>query len=449
MIRIVINRGPRSTAALVSVLVLIFTIAGFASGVDGDLPVPARAVELFGTVLVKYAGEEEWNTLFRMERVRDGDRLFTGPDGEVSLKCKDKTLVTLFSRSEMDVEKLALKVFDGKSTAVTKMILSRGTVGIEVNGSGRYRSEVTLTASNIRLVSSGETPGLNAVVEYVPETETVGVVWRGGGGIVTMPAEHSGVVEVMFGVDIVGDVSFSREASPDLEVDAIVMTIAARPMDASVDAIVDRIVIGDDNSVFLSGRTAGGEVSLSFGGEATPIDAAGGFWETEVVVDAGMSLALEPITLGASGSLPNLPAGEEDVADTSRRGGGRSDTSTDDDPLSQKNSGNASRVARSFLSDFIGAVEEGDTADLSGMIEPSYSGIGGSRSGLIGLVRDYFNEVSTLRISWSVVSIDKTEDMVIITITWNSSAGASGVSTFWLSDDPDMSLSHAEGDWFF
>jgi hypothetical protein len=403
-------------------------------------------VELFGRVLVNYAGKGEWQELYRMEGVRDGDGVCTGPDGEVSLKCKDDTLITLFPLSGIVIEGLSVETRDGGNTAVARLALIQGRVDITPGASDRYESDLALTVSDLLLASGGDGRVFSAAVEYNPETETVGIAWRGGEGTVTVPGDFSGIVEVAFGVDSLGTVSFFRNASAAGE---LIVNVRTLPVDTAVSAVIDRIVVQDGGRIILSGRTYGNAVSLTPGGEETPVDAVEGFWETELAMDAGASFSPEPIALGPSGDLPDLPAGTEDTILISRGGDTTPGSSVDGARKPPDERRDVSRIARSFLDDFIDAVEDGDTTALSGLIDPSYSGIGGSRSGLVGLVREYFNNADTLRISWSVVSIDKTEDVIITTISWSSSAGASGVSTFWLSDGSEMSLSHAEGDWFF
>ena len=450
MVRIVTTRRFRKAAGWAALCIVICSVAGFASGTDRDRSVPARAVELFGAVLVNYAGEEGWRELFRMEGVRDTDRLFTGPDGEVSLRCKDGALVTLAPISGMEVERLSVETRDGAETAVTALVLTQGMVDITAGTSGRYGSDITLTASGVEIAYAGDGPALDVTVNYVPEAETVGINWRGGGGCVTVPVEHPGVVEVTFDADTAENVSLSRGASPDSGGDTLSLAIAGRPVESSIDAVIDRIVVREGGRVMLSGRTAGGGISIFTGsGGAVTVEAEEGFWAVELAVEGGDAFSPGPAALGASGDMPALPAGMAGEAFASREGREASDSSVDGEPRPPGDERDASRVARSFLADFINAVETGDVSALSGMIEPSYSGIGATRSGLTALVREYFDDADTLRITWSVVRIDETEEGIVATISWSSSAGASGVSSFWLSDTDGPSLSHAEGDWFF
>ena len=449
MMCIVMTQKQRPTAVRAVLLVVMFFIAGFSASGDGNRSVPARAVELSGTVLVNYSGEDQWRNLFRMEGVRDADRVFTGPDGEVSLKCKDDTLITLFPRGEMEIEELSLAVQDGEDTAVTALILSRGRVDITTGVSDRYGSDLTLTASNVRLESSGSGRNLVVMVEYVPEIETIGILWHGGEGAVTVPADYPGVVEVTFTDGTAGNVSFSREGASDSGVDTLAMRVSMQPMDSSIDAVIDHIVIRGGGRVMLSGRTAGIGISIFTDEEGTtPVDSEGGFWATKFVVDAGDSFSPELTALGPPGDMPCPPA-VRDGAETFRGSEKRTDSSVDEQAKPLEEEKDASRIARLFLEDFIGAVETGDVTTLSGLIDPSYSGIGATRSGLLSLVREYFDDADTLRITWSVVRIDETEDAIVATISWSSSAGTSGVSAFWLSDTRRTRLSHAEGDWFF
>ena len=449
MMRIMTTYGMRRTAVWTAVLVVMFGITGFSAPGDGTRSVPARAVELVGTVLANYAGEEHWRDLFRMEGVRDGDCIFTGPDGEVTLKCKDNTIVTLFARGEMRIEELSRMVLDGKNTAVTALTLFRGGVDINTGVSGRYQSDLILTVSGARIESSGNGERFRVMVEYVPDTEAIDVIWYGGEGTVTLPVEYPGVIEVTFGESSMGSVSFSRDMFSDSGLGELRMKVAVRPMDASIDAVIDRITIRDGGRIALSGRTVGSGVVIFTEDEGTiPVDSKDGFWAMELMIDAGESWSPGPSTVGVRGGLPDIPSGEENI-EAVREDGKCFDESNDGEPGSQVDERDASRVARSFLEDFIGVIEKGDVAALSGLIDPSYSGIGVTRSGLVDLVREYFDDADTLRITWSVVRIDKTEDGIIATISWSSSAGTSGVSTFWLSDMRMTRLSHAEGDWFF
>ncbi|MBN1883625.1 MAG: hypothetical protein JW885_15765 [Deltaproteobacteria bacterium] len=451
MIRIITTRRFLKTTVGAALFVMVCFVAGFSSLGEESRSVPARAVELSGSVKVNYAGENIWRELFRMERVRDADRVFTGPDGEVSLKCKDDTLITLSPMSGVEIEELSVVTRDGEETAVTAVILTQGRVDITAPASDRYESEITLAAPGLRLASKGDGRAFSAAVEYVPETEAVGVDWSGGDGIMTVSVEHPGTIEMTFGADTAGNVSFSREASPDSGEDSIVLTVAVRPMDASIDAVIDRIVIGDDGRVILSGRTAGSGVSIFTGeGGTIPVEGEEGSWTAELVFEGGESFSPGPIALGSPGDMPDIPTGgEREGTETFRGSEKRPNSSFEGEPGPPIERRDVSRIARSFLEDFIDAVEEGDTTALSGLIDFSYSGIGGSRYGLIDMVREYFETADFLRITWSFVSIDQTEDTIITTISWSSSAGTSGVSTFWLSDGDNPSLSHAEGDWFF
>lgn len=450
MMRIIQTHGRRTTAIAAALLVVMCFIAGVPALGDEIRSVPARAVELFGAVKVNYAGETYWRELFRMEGVRDGDRIYTGPDGEVTLKCKDKTLVTLYPLGGMEIERLSVEARGGGETVVTALILTQGRAEIIAGASGRYRSDLILAASDVRLESSGDGGGFDATVEYVPDTETVGVVWWGREGIVTVSVEHAGVVEVTFGANIVGSVKFSRAESPDSGDDTLTLSISGNPMDAPIDAVIDRIVIRGGGRATLSGRTAGSSMSLfTGGGERTSLDAEGGFWTAELAVEGGDAFSPEPTALGAAGDMPDLPIEEKGV-EGPRGSEGRPDLTAGGEPRPEVEKRDVSRITRSFLDDFIDAVEEGDTTALSSLVDVSYSGIGGSRYGLVDLVREYFETADILRITWSTVSISETEDGIIATISWSSSAGASGATTFWLSDiDRGPSLSHAEGDWFF
>jgi len=450
MMRIIKMHGRRTTAIPTSLLVVMCFIAGATALGDETRSVPARAVELSGAVKVNYAGKAHWQELFRVEGVRDGDRVFTGPDGEVTLKCKDKTLITLSPRSGMEIERLSVEVRGGGETTVTALILTQGRAEITAGTSGRYRSDLTLAASDVRLESSGDGGGFNAVVEYVPDTETIDIVWRGGKGVVTVPVEHAGVVEVTFGADVGGGVSFSRAESPDSGDDTLTLSISGNQMNAPIDAVIDRIVIRGGGRATLSGRTAGSSISMfTDGEERTSLDAEEGFWTAELTVGGGDSFSPEPTVVGASGNMPELPAEEKGV-EGPRGSEGRPDLTAGGEPRPEVEKRDVSRIARSFLDDFIDAVEEGDTTTISGLIDLSYSGIGGSRYGLVDLVREYFETADILRITWSTVSISETEDGIIVTISWSSSTGTSGATTFWLINiDNRPSLSHADGDWFF
>ena len=449
MIRIIKTHERRPTAIPAALLVVICFIAGMTALGNEPRSVPARAMELSGTVKVNYAGKDHWQELFRVEGVRDGDRVCTGPDGEVTLKCKDKTLITLLPLGGMVIEKFSVEARDGGETAVTALILIQGKAEIAEGTSGRYLSDLTIAASDVRIESSGNGEGFSAVVEYVPETETVGIVWLGGEGGVAVPVEYAGIVEVTFGAGIMGGVSLSREESPDTGIETIMVSVGARSAIPSIDAVIDRIVIRSGGRATLSGRTAGSSISMFTNGvKKTSIEAEGGFWTAELAVGAGDSFFPDPITLGDLGDMPDVPDGEG-RSESLRGSGKRPDSTADGGAKPEVEKRDVLRIAQSFLGDFLSAVEEGDTTSLSGLIDPSYSGIGVTRSGLVELVREYFDDVEALRISWSVVRIDETEDTIITTISWSSSAGRTGVSTFWLSDTHRTRLSHTEGDWFF
>lgn len=103
-------------------------------------------------------------------------------------------------------------------------------------------------------------------------------------------------------------------------------------------------------------------------------------------------------------------------------------------------------IADSFIGKFIDAVENGRETALFGMIDLDYSGIGGSRNGLVDMVREYSD---TLSINWSIESSNRTDGTIVARISWSSSAGKSGTTTFWMTDTDRPTLTHADGEWFF
>ncbi|MBN1880939.1 MAG: hypothetical protein JW885_02090, partial [Deltaproteobacteria bacterium] len=110
------------------------------------------------------------------------------------------------------------------------------------------------------------------------------------------------------------------------------------------------------------------------------------------------------------------------------------------------------QIAQAFIDAFITALESGGLTEIENLISDVYDGsLGGyfSKDELLEALIHFFGTGEDIDITAVLESLS--QGSIIATTSWSGTVGGQGLggtTTWWLSEDVDFMLVHADGDWF-
>ncbi len=425
----------------------------------------ARIVRAEGEVSVKYSGAESFVSVWRRDRVGAGDTIQTGADSAAELLFSDGTRVVLGSSATLAVTDVVVRRADegvgarGRIVFLISVNLESGAVRAAVGPGGSFK--LVTGGGNITVVSSPVTGAdLTAVMgrfawgEYV--SVRAGCVFASGaaGGYVPLcstdglvaglrypGAVPAGIDESLLGLAFSGKTPAVRtDAEPVGEI-----AVDGRKLSPGPDGAfhVPVSAVGAGGTVTLSGEAQYGRAVVITGGAGgtvreTVLADRSGRWEREITLAPGTETALVVETVGVGPppmrlkSTRSLPTEETAPVE---------ETKVDPD-----------MVAERFVRELSGALSRGDTATLSMIIAPTYSGTagGGSRPALIRGAAEFFRAGGESSFTATAGSAVLSGDTIIATMTFAARSGGTtktGSTKLWLTTDGK--LTHAEGEWAY
>jgi hypothetical protein len=450
------NSTVRRIVLLLTLFFLLGEIAAAAS------PVPAgRLVRTEGEVTVRYAGSDDFVSVWRHERVGPGDTLATGPGGLAELSFPDGTRLVIGSSARLLITDIAPRRSENEGDRVVLDISVRLDSGA-IRAAAPMGPAFTLSmgAGTITLATSPETGaditaamGVFAWGEYAQVTEGCAFFTDHPGRPITLCAVNGLPSGLRFGggapIIVDGsliDLAFSEEIPP--------IRPDARPVgEITVDGRT--LAHGADGAFHLPGTAR--DVSIegtADNGRIVVITAADGAIRGTVMPDQngqwryglgpvpadGYTLTIETVYTGSP--PPGLAAAAEGTPVTPSPG----------TPAKKEEKIDPDAVASRFVQAFSGALSRGDTGALAGLVSPDYNGVAGGsgRSALLAGVSEFFTAGGTLSVSAYATGASLAGDTVIATMSFSSrvnGAPKSGNLRLWLTGDG--MLTHAEGQWVF
>ncbi|MBN2223704.1 MAG: FecR domain-containing protein [Deltaproteobacteria bacterium] len=452
----------RGVRALLFILALFSLLDPAARAVS--LVPAARIAFTEGEVSIRYAGTEDFVSVWRREKVGPGDAIATGPGGVAELRFSDGARVVIGPFGSLAVTGITPRSIAGGQDGGEKVVLDitmtldSGTVRAATGPGGTF--VLTTGGGTITVQSSPETGadvtaimGVFAWGEYVCVREGCAFVSGPSGTPIPLCSVDGTRTGLRYPGAFPADVD---ESLLDLAFSGAAPAIRSAAVPVPVITVDGhKLISGDDGAFRLPEAVAkaGGAVTISGtvqDDRAVVISGGGGTVHETVLADrTGRWERTIELTPGADTTLTVMavvigaPPGEAKVADTGQAppAGGAPPEKTRVDP---------NDVASRFVRAFAGALSRGDTGALSGLVSPDYNGTAGGagRSALLRGVSEFFRTGATLSVSAYATGAILTEDTVIVTMSFSSRAGGtprSGNLRLWLT--PEGQLTHAEGDW--
>jgi hypothetical protein len=423
----------------------------------------ARIVRAEGEVSVKYAGVDSFVSVWRRDRVGAGDTIQTGSDSGAELLFSDGTRIVLGSSATLAVTDVVPRRADddtgGRIVFDISVNLESGAVRAAAGSGGSFTlvtggGTITVVSSSVTGADFTAVMGRFAWGEYV--SVRAGCVFASGpaGGYIPLCASDglaaglrypgavpAGIDESALGLAFAGKTPTVRtEAEPVGEI-----AVDGRRLTPGADGAfhVPASAVDTGGTVTVSGEAQYGRAVVISGAggrihETVPADRSG-MWEREITLAPGMETALVVETVGVG--VPPM-----------KLKGTRGPPSLEETTPAPETKVDPDAVAGRFVRELSGALSRGDTAALSAIIAPDYSGTagGGSRPALIRGAAEFFRSGGESSFTATAGGAALSGDAVIATMTFAARSGGTtktGSTKLWLTTDGK--LTHAEGEWAY
>ncbi len=456
-----------SAAQRIFLLLALFFLLGQAAAAASLVPV-ARIVRAEGEVTVRYAGTDEFVSVWRHEKVGPRDTVCTGPDGLVEMELPDGSLLVLGSGGSLVVETIEPAWVTDEQTGDKRIVI---TARLRLTA-GRMRAAVgpgSLVLLTAGWASAATDPATGADVTVAADVFSSGYYLRAARGCVFVLLRGSEVLPVCGDSRVRVEMFADRLTPlllPDPYTESITLTLTGvPPAIAPQEKAVTRVTIngkkveGKDGTFHIDRKLTGTAGTATVEGTVTRGWAAlvsvdnGVNWVTIAPdQDGGWRYGLGPVpaggyTLRAKAMYVGAPP-----LDIAAMAEGPLPPPTEGTTAAEKEKVDPEAVASRFVQAFSGALSRGDTGALARLVSPDYNGVAGGagRSALLAGVSEFFRAGGTLAVSAYATGASLTKDTVIVTMSFSSRVNGtakSGNLRLWLT--ADGMLTHSEGRWVF
>lgn len=457
------NKGLVIRALLISVLTcgLIFAILVYAKD---EMPNTAVVTYTDGFVDIKLMGTENWAPLVEGTKVREGDEVETGTEGEVELRLSDGSVLKIGPDSRVVIKEMGMVEITEVRTSTFGLI--RGKIRAVVTPFMKKESKFSIETENATVGVRGTDFGTT----FDPDTGQTNVISISDCCFVVAtnfpaldPIDVCTNEELMIYSDVEpGDVigvdqekleKFLDEM--EIKGEEIVSPIDAEPPYINRAFVNNRIDLEDvddrlsltkddlnaDGRIYVSGDAADDtyivsrvEYSLD-GGMVWDVATGTDHWYFEFVPEEDIEYELMLRAENDKGAVSDpYDIGPWEI------------TYLDLD---------YEEMAREFLDDFFDYVESGDAMGLSDTISDLYDG---SLNGYYSEeefieegILEFFGDLIDLTLNYQINQVNEAGGNIIANTRWTATIGGDhfdGTTKWWLSKADEFRLIHAEGDWF-
>jgi len=427
-----------------------------------------------GFVDVKLVDTEDWVTLSEDMELAVGDEIQTGPEGQVILKLEDGSRLKIGPSSHVVIKELGMLEVTNVRTSTFELV--RGKIRAVVTPFINKESSFTVETENATIGVRGTDFGLSfdpdLLKTYIISFEDcVSVVATTVPGLDPIEVCSNESLTVFSsedpGTPLGIDVQKLEEFLKDMEMEVSKAPTGGTPpeilppevtsafIDNNINTVIDLDNVDEFVTITRDNLTTQGKINVN--GEA--VDTEYPVASVEYSIDGGV-VWTEAVIWEADGDIARwqcefLPSreGEFELAIRASNSGGAVSNPSFFGPWTVKYwDATYEQIAQAFIDAFLAALESGDLTAIEDIISDEYDGsLGGyySKDELLEALIHFFGTGEDIDITAVLEQIST--GSIIATISWNGSVGGQhlrGSTTWWLDEEYDFTLVHAEGDWF-
>lgn len=457
---------------IVGVLIAIALLCGVVLA-QRQIEVTAVVESTDGFVDVKLIGSDEWNALSEGMELVAGDEIETGPEGQVILKLEDGSKLKVGTNSRVLIKELGMVEVTNVHTSSFELVRGkiRAVVTPFINKESSFTIETENASIGVRGTDFGASFDPDTLKTYIISFEDcVSVVATTFPGIdpIAVCANESLTVfssqdpGMPLGVDaqkleefLKGMEMEGKKKPGGTSGEVLPPEVTRAFIDNNINTVIDLEDVDEFVTITRDNLTTQNKINLT--GEAT--DDTYPITSVEYSIDGGV-VWTEGVIWEVDGAVAQwqfefLPGkeGEFELQIRATNSKGAVSNPSFFGPWTIKYwDATYEEIAQAFIDAFIAALESGDLTGIEDIVSDMYDGsLGGyySKDELLEALIHFFGTGENIDITAVIESIS--QGSIIATTSWNGSVGGQnlrGSTTWWLSEDVDFMLAHAEGDWF-